>query len=207
MAISAVGGAIYTLFPSEPMPTLTTRGPTMPWFVSQEDCLSPAYERSLWDYDWGDSKRGLKLCFLALKNGEIPYAVAPTPPEEIERLKKEKEAELAEIKASVARGEPPKIQLRVDAPWFFTAPEYSELVQDHIEKSIAELNLTPQLRQKLEEARSPARWLAKINAFKDAFPWVAGFCFCIWVLTAVVGWIVRGFAGVPAGRDFRELSK
>src|SRR4051794_4189236 len=64
MVLVAAGGAAYVCFINVPKPTLTSRGPTMPWFVSDDDCPTAAYERGLYDYDWGGSKPGLTLCYL-----------------------------------------------------------------------------------------------------------------------------------------------
>ena len=56
----------------------------------------------------------------------------------------------------------------------------------------------------LREARGFLPLNGWMQAIDDAFPWVAGMIIFVWVFTAVLGWIVRGFAGVPQGRDFRE---
>lgn len=148
-------------------------------------------------YDWGGSSRGLKLCYLDI-DGRIPYAVAPTPPEETRRQE-------AEDKARKARGEPPPIRLNM--PWFYTASEYDSRVQAWVRQSRADLKLTPELRQRFASSRSAAHWRARKQAFNDAAPWVLGLCAFIWLLTAVVGWIVRGFAGVPQGQDFKVNTK
>jgi hypothetical protein len=39
--------------------------------------------------------------------------------------------------------------------------------------------------------------------FRNAAIAVVGSAFVIWLITAIVGWIVRGFLGVPRGADFR----
>lgn len=203
MALLVLGGAAYVVFQDAPMATLSIRGPTMPWFVADEDCKSPSYERFLWDYDWGGDKRGLQLCFLALDNGKIPYAVAPTPPKELARRAKQRAADDADDKAREARGEPPLIRLRMETPWFYNADEDDPRVQSYIAQSEANLQITPELRQQLRKGHSAAKWRARKQALGDATPWVAGLCIFIWILTAVLGWIIRGFAGIPSGHDFR----
>lgn len=197
MALVALGGATYVVFISAPMATLSIRGPTMPWFVSDEECEAPSLSEYLWDYDWGGSKRGLKLCYLDI-DGRIPYAVAPTPPEETRRQEVEDEAR-------EARGEPPPIRLNM--PWFYTASEYDARVRAWVRQSRTDLKLPPELRQRLASSRSAAHWRARKQAFNDAAPWVLGLCAFIWVFTAVMGWVVRGFAGVPQGHDFKLSTK
>lgn len=194
MAFVALGGVAYVVFVSEPMPTLSSRGPTQPWFVSGKDCEDPSYARYLWDYDWGGKKRGVVLCFLSLDNGQVPYAVAPTPPEEIAKVEKED-------RERQARGEPPP--LRFSSPWFYTADAYDSRVQTYVSDAAAKLQLSPEVRERLNADRSAARWRAHIKAFNDALPWVVGLCAFLWALTAILGWIMRGFAGVPKGADFR----
>lgn len=196
MTLVALGGLAYVIFVNEPTPTLSIRGPTMPWFVNDEECKSPSYERHLWDYDWGGKKRGLTLCFMALDNGTIPYAVAPTPPEV-------KRREEAEDRAREARGEPPPLERLIKSPWFYGASEYDSRVQAYVNQSVADLKVTPELRQRLIDTRAKARWRAHRQAFDEAAPWVLGICAFIWLFTAVMGWIVRGFAGVPSGQDFK----
>jgi hypothetical protein len=197
MVLVAAGGAAYVFFINVPMPTLTSRGPTMPWFVSDDECPTLAYERALYDYDWGGSKPGLTLCYLDIK-GKIPYAVAPTPPE----AKRQEEQEAAQDRARIARGEPPP--LRLSDPWFYTADAYDQRVQSYVDETASSLKVTPELRQRLTDTRSKVWWRAHRSAFSDAAPWVMGLCAAIWLITAVIGWIVRGFAGVPTGQDFRQ---
>jgi hypothetical protein len=67
-----------------------------------------------------------------------------------------------------------------------------------------EFRLTPQL---IEAARSDSwgRWWAgKKELFGDAAQIVAPVLFGIWLLTFVIGWVVRGFRGIPTGSDFRR---
>jgi hypothetical protein len=196
MVLVGLGGAAYVVFINSPMATLTSRGPTMPWFVDSRDCPASSYQRYLWDYDWGDSKRGLALCFLDI-DGRIPYAIAPTPQEELRRREKEK----AENEARMARGEPPTILLEM--PWFYTGSEYDSRVQAYVNQSVADFKLTQELRERLRETRSTARWRARKQALNDATPWVFGICAFIWLFTTAMGWIIRGFAGVPKGQDFK----
>jgi hypothetical protein len=201
MVLVGVAGAAIVIFTSPQTPTLTIRGPEMPWFVSGKACDYPSYERVLWDYDWGGGKPGLALCFLALNNGQIPYAVAPTPPEEQARLARQE----AEDRARTARGEPPVI--RLTSPWFYSANEYDDRVQEYVGNTVASLRVTPELRQNLKDSRWSDRWRAHKKALDDTAPWIFGLLAFIWVLTAVIGWIVRGFAGVPNGQDFKPEAR
>jgi hypothetical protein len=199
MVLVAAGGLAYVAFINEPTPMLSSRGPEMPWFVGDADCKYPSYQRVLPDLEWGGKNPGLALCFLALDNDKIPYAVAPTPPEEKARQAREE----AEDRTRIARGEPPPIRLA--SPWYYTDDSYSPRVDAYVAKSVADLKVTRELREQLN--KTPWRFRAHKRAFKEALPWVLGLCIGIWLITAVIGWIVRGFAGVPTGQDFRPVAK
>lgn len=43
----------------------------------------------------------------------------------------------------------------------------------------------------------------------EAFPWIAGLIMGLWIVAAGIGWLLRGFAGVPTGHDFKadDLNK
>lgn len=193
IGLVVAAGAATIIWNSDPDPVLTSRGPSLPWFVSDRACPDDAYIRDLWNYDWGGKQRGLKLCFLVYE-GRVPYAVAPTPKEELEkqeRARREREA----------KGEPPVITF--DMPWFYTAPAYDDRVQSYVEKSVADLRISPDLEKRLKDSLWSVWWRGKKQAFEAAAPWVFGICAGLWFFTLVVGWIVRGFAGVPNGQDFR----
>lgn len=198
MGIVVTIGAATVLWRNDPYPVLTTRGPKMPWFVSGEPCPANAYIRSEWDYDWGGTKPGLRLCYLPLDNGSIPYAVAPTPPEEARR-------QTEESKRRAAKGMPPAIT--INSPWFYGAPDYDAKVQDYVSASISDLRVTPDLTKRLKDSLASVRWQDRKDAFTEAFPWVAGICAFLWAFTFGMGWIVRGFAGIPSGQDFRLPAK
>ncbi len=196
IGIVVAAGAATIIWSNDPDPVLTSRGPGLPWFVADRACPDSSYVREIWDYDWGGKEPGLRLCFLTYE-GRVPYAVAPTP-------KEEKQKQEREYREAAARGEPPAI--RFEEPWFYTASEYDPRVETYVSQSIANLRITPGLQKRLEGSAWSVWWRGKRQAFDTAAPWVFGVCAGIWVFTLVVGWIVRGFAGVPSGQDFRRPS-
>jgi hypothetical protein len=207
MVLVGLGGAAYVAFATAPMATVETL-PGEGWKVSATECPFTAHEEYLWDYDWGGSKSGIAFCFRQFENGGIPYAIAPTPPNEAKRYADEQAEIAAADKANEAKGEPPPIR-RVSEPpkWYFTADEYSDAVQSYAKKRVADFQMTPELRDQLIRTQKAAWWGAHWKAFNEALPWVFGLCVFIWLLTAVIGWIVRGFAGVPRGQDFRQEAR
>lgn len=197
MGIVIALGATTVLWRNDPLPVLSSRGPTMPWFVSPDACPDNAYVRGLWDYDWGGKKPGLQLCYLPLQDGRIPYAIAPTPPEELKRQAEEKR----ENDRRMAKGQPPAPIF--SSPWFYAAPEYDERVQSYVTETISNLRITPDLANRLRESLTSVRWQDRKKAFNEAFPWIAGICAGLWAFTLAMGWIIRGFAGIPTGQDFK----
>lgn len=200
-------GVTTVFWRDDPDPVLSIRGPTMPWFVSETACPEDAYVRYLWGYQWGGEKPGLRLCFLPV-NGKIPYAIAPTPPEALEReVQSDQENRRRyekENERRLQRGEPPMVPVTpMKSPWFYTASEYDERVQAYVSESIETLRITPELAGELNDSISSVRWADRKKAFGQAAPWVFGIWAFIIAFTYAVGWIVRGFAGIPTGQDFK----
>lgn len=46
-------------------------------------------------------------------------------------------------------------------------------------------------------------WNARLEQWKQAIQLIAGGLAIVWILTIGIGWIVRGFMGVPRGKDVR----
>jgi hypothetical protein len=47
------------------------------------------------------------------------------------------------------------------------------------------------------------KWSVRYEQITEMVPWLLGGVFVIWLLATILGWIVRGFMGIPAGRDRR----
>ena len=55
-----------------------------------------------------------------------------------------------------------------------------------------------------DKERAEKLWRKERNEdLKRGAQWLFGGLFGLWVFGAVVGWIVRGFAGIPQGKDSR----
>ena len=188
------------------MPTLATDGPGEPWRVAEE-CKAPDHVRYLWNYGWDGPDSDLALCFVAASNGDIPYAKAAEPPGEARRRVQAQAHLEAQDRARMARGGPPTVRTMPREPkWYRTGSDFSAAVQTYVGERVASLQLSPELRQQLKNGRSAAHWLARWQALEQALPWVLSIIAFIWVFTAVMGWIVRGFAGVPTGHDFKPTA-
>ena len=116
------------------------------------------------------------------EKGNILYAEAPPPPITLDR--------------PGATQTPPQ-------KWYWQGDSYDEPVKAYMDKRKADFVLTPDLIRQIREGTWSLRWNRFAARFKEASPIVFGAMFFLWFLATVVGWIVRGFAGIPSSQDFR----
>lgn len=189
----ALCGGIYVIWGSTPTVYFSTRHPDDSWKFTGEDCTYPNESKYLWSYAFkpGD-KRSVSLCFLVNEREKIPYREAPRPENE----------------------PPPKINIvPVGSPpipppkWYWEGEAYQSDVQDYMRKRTAEFRMTPELEKAARGGLGKLAWNAGMQRFNDAYPFVFGIAAVFWILTGLTGWIVRGFAGIPAGADFRPAKR
>jgi hypothetical protein len=203
IGLVAVGGALIVVFVEQPDPEFTTYGPSAPWIVAKQPCPASGHIEHLWNFDWGGDDRGVQLCFIALDDGLFPVADANPPPEEIERMKQNSAKWIAENNARAASGEPLLIP-PAQPKWYYTANEHSNTFDEYVAKRRSEFGITDELARAAIARKSGALWDDRYRVFNETAPWIAGICGFLWALTWAVGWIIRGFAGVPSGQDFRS---
>lgn len=188
----AIGGGVYILWAEPSTVYFESSYPDDPWSFTGEDCPYPNHSEFLWRYSFTpDDNRAVSLCFRVSETERIPFRVAPTP---------EGAPPPAALESSV-EGLPP-----IPGPalkWYFEGETYSAPVQDYFLQRTAAFRMTPQLESAVGDGLSSLEWKAKWQRAKDAAPWVGGLIFFIWAFTSILGWIIRGFAGIPARSDFR----
>jgi|GEM_PF-3469346 len=202
MGIVAVGGFGIVAFTEQPDPQFVTYGPEAPWIVSDNPCPNSGYIKRLWDYDWGGEERGVSLCFIALDDGTFPVQVADPPPGELERREQASREWSAENDARLERGEtilPPPSWPN----WYFTAARYSIEFDQYVARRSSAFEIDADMRENARERQSSALWDERSRVFGEVFPWVAGIWVFLWLFTTAMGWIIRGFAGIPQGMDFK----
>lgn len=206
IGISLLGGVVFVFASGPAELTFVTEGPGEPWKVSSKECGYESASRYLNDIDLGGSQRvSATLCFTPLVGGEIPYAVAPTPRAAQEKYDASVSRLEAEDKARSARGDPPPLRVNPIPPkWYFTGSKFDEAVSTYIDKRRNTFFLmTPSLRREAREMQKSAQVRGWRKAADEALPVVAAIALFIWIFTVVMGWIVRGFAGISRGNDFR----
>ncbi len=90
------------------------------------------------------------------------------------------------------------IPFRVDAKgqWWGGA-RYSTEVSDYIRIATRDLPIATD-----DERWADSQiWNLRLKKAKALFQWIGGGWFFLWMFTLAVGWIVRGFFGIPRDRD------
>lgn len=79
---------------------------------------------------------------------------------------------------------------------------YAPAVTDYMSKFASRFTLSAERGQDVDERWKQAEW----DQYRNAILAAAGAVVAAWIITAIIGWIVRGFLGVPRGQDFRPLA-
>lgn len=86
--------------------------------------------------------------------------------------------------------------------WYGSTPNSSE-VDAYVVRRSSEFNPPTEVRAIVREHVSKEWWKAWRKSFIDSLVFAVVGIVLLYVLSWVIGWIVRGFAGVPAGHDFK----
>ena len=180
---AAIACLAYAAFgPDGPNVVFETKGPDKPFLFTTKRCgtLDASYEYPRKRYFGDKDYRTVQLCFRGDEAG-VPWrkdtiSMGPigNPPRKM-----------------------PDLSLyKLDSRWSTVVQEYARGRADAFQMST----------KNFESARN-GYWWGKARRtwyrFEDAFPFGAGVIFGLWVLASSVGFVVRGFAGVPNGKDFR----
>jgi hypothetical protein len=139
---------------------------------------------------------GISLCFPAWKADDgrhlIPYAVAPWDEHRRASAKAPAQAQAHAWEAA------PTVEPAPANGWLMNEP-YSREVSAYTRKTAEQFTVGATDMESLEELRSRALFAQ----WKSALQVLAGGLVFGWVLITATGWIVRGFLGVPRGKDAR----
>lgn len=189
----ALGGVGYVVLGDSPSVYFSTEFPGDPWKFTGDSCSYPNESRYLWRYAFksGD-QRSVLLCYRVNERGKIPYQEAPPP----------KDAPPPKINVTTI-GSPPIPEPK----WYFEGESFDARVTNYMATRTAEFRMTPALEAAARQGLRRLGWNAVWQRLKDTLLWVGGFAIVLWIITAMFGWIVRGFAGIPAGEDFRPTKQ
>lgn len=194
MGIVGAGGAIHVIWGSTAVILYESASPDEEWRLTTDECRGHTEYIGSQTFR-GNDTRSVLLCFTETPRGNIRTAIAPAP------------TPAPSANSTPAPSiSPPAVSVIVPpspSKWYFENTEYSESGTNYIAARKADFAMThervDEAQRKLSEIGRAATW----RRFKEALPWVGGFIFGIWIVTSVFGWIIRGFAGIPQGRDFK----
>lgn len=76
---------------------------------------------------------------------------------------------------------------------------YAPAVTDYMSKFASRFTLSAERGQDVDEQWKRAEW----DQYRNTILAAAGALVAAWIIATTLGWIVRGFLGVPRGQDFR----
>ena len=174
-----------------------------------------AETKFVYDYQINDDLvRDISLCFQPDEQGNIVYYSADEEGKYLKRVEGAvaKAAAAGDIKAARAlaveaariRRSIREAQLRFDqGP---TSEEVDTDVSSYVDRRTAEFELNSEARLKIEKNLPKIERDEWIENSKEVLLITAYFIGGFWIFSFVMGWVIRGFAGIPRGQDFRPKS-
>lgn len=174
----------YILFSSNPKDvTLVSTLPSEKFIYTGAQCEYGDHKENWGIMLFPDGKRRpLTLCFAGNSNfdGDIVF------------------------REGVADEDYPDRNIKKGEQVFWAASPYSTEVQEY---AAARAKTEVFRKRVLEEAANQfwmQSWKAMWARLKECLPILGFGIFGLWIFSGVLGWIVRGFFGVPSGSDFRH---
>lgn len=188
VALIAIGGAAGVIASSsDDRVVIETSRPDQPFAWTLKRCRYPDFAKE-WpqpaEFKPGDP-RTVIACFRANQNGKILVGLG-TPYHAARPVK------------DVSKAERIAHQRPVEADY------YSDAVESYAVGRMNHFRFTPGQWQAIRQGQwkiSVLRFFERVN---ETLPWVIGLILGTVAISFVVGWLVRGFAGIPSGRDFRS---
>lgn len=223
IAISALVGAYNSYFEfNPPILEFSTASPRDSWAPSlvpsdaTEWAKTPlvcAHSEDLRNFEIKPGLvRNVSLCFLSNDEGKIIYYSGQ---EEANRLKKLEDA----VSRAKASDEPEKARLlseeaaRVrtklskEGLYELSGSPYHPEVKGYIDQRAAEFEITSPMLPAIDKHLRLVEKEALLMHIKEMLAISAYFIGGFWLFSLVIGWIVRGFAGIPRGQDFRPAQE
>lgn len=173
--------------------------------------------RIAWAIVWLSLVIALYLTFTFKPHSTLHYAISSygVPAKPIEECQNAPEDATHYINMLSATGRPYAVQLcfvatkSIEGPkliaykqsgdFFIMNTKYSEEVKQYIQQVAENYISTNPDKDKIEKILDSK----KSEYVGDVFIWLIGFLFFFFILVTGIGWIIRGFAGIPRGSDRR----
>jgi hypothetical protein len=151
-------------------------------FDIYQGCGSNAAEKKLSDFEIiSGEKRDIFLCFSKNSEGKIIYEISK-PSKKLDPYKNFGNIE-------------------------WSGDESDIKVSNYIQNRYSEFNLDSKMISQIQREIFPAERQNRLNYTKATLLPYAMILGGFWIFSFVIGWIVRGFAGIPRGWDFRTGPK
>lgn len=155
--------------------------------------------------------RNISLCFQPDDQGNIVYYSAADEGKFLKRLEEAlpKAAAAGDFKgAGVLALEAARIRRNIREAQLrdvhgLTSEEVDADVSSYVTRRIAEFEIDPDTTAKIEKELPRIEREAFFEHAKEVLLIAAYFAGGFWIFSFIMGWIVRGFAGIPKGQDFR----
>ena len=169
--------------------TFETTNPDRPWSFTTADCSYPDQSQIIERGIYLKREKDVELCFREIDGGilykfsgyqedqVIPGVVRTPPP--------------------LSAG-PPR-----QTPLYYKLDGYTPEVIAYMAERKRSFVVSSEMFNAARDNQWKKKWLRKWHRFEEALPWVMGIVFGLWLVTFALGWIIRGFAGIPSGQDFK----
>jgi hypothetical protein len=155
--------------------------------------------------------RNISLCFQPDDQGNIVYYSAADEGKFLKRLEGAlpkaaaagdfKATRVLALEAARIRRNIREAQLRDDQG--LTSAEVDADVSSYVARRVAEFEIDPDTAAKIDKELPRIEREAFFEHAKEVLLIAAYFAGGFWIFSFIMGWIIRGFAGIPKGHDFR----
>jgi len=187
VALIMIGGAVYVIASNgDDRVVIETSSPNKPLLWTLNRCSYPDFAKE-WtgevEFKPGDP-RTVVACLRARENGKIAIGYGE-PQRMVLPAKNDRKAM------------PFTVRRELDAQY------YSDEVEAYAATRMRNFKFTSDQWDAIKQGQwkiSVVRFFERVN---EALPWVVGLIIGTVALSFVLGWLIRGFAGIASGRDFR----
>jgi hypothetical protein len=226
MAIVALIGAYNAYFEYQrPALEFSTSSPLLPWEVNLPSADAAVWEKAplacgrsenISDFEIKSGLvRNVSLCFLPGEQGSIVSYFVDEDDKDLKHLRKIEAAfdrakamgefgdarvlalEAARKRIIIDHAQQTRLQTLTENGFYLAQSEY-------VNQRVAEFQIDPDTVAAIEKELPRVEREAFLDHVTEVLSITAYFIGGFWIFSFVIGWIVRGFAGIPRGQDFRS---
>lgn len=194
-ALVGLAGAAYVFLGNSEGVTFQVSRPDENFALTYEKCDFPDQIRSFGpvEIEPGTS-RYVRLCFRTSRQGLIAYRRGP-------------DAVVVRLNVLPRAGTPPTargIAPRPPTRSYYYVDPHSYAATEYMERRLYIFRQADTYRAVASRHLNALEMWGYWSRFTEALPFVLGFVFGLWILSSIIGWIIRGFSGIRSGSDFRD---